>query len=461
MANPRTLIFLIPALFSLYFVIRGNPEKAFLRLYLPALLGLPYYFACVLPHLPAISVSEAVLIPIVIGSLILYSSRWTFSRLDIWVALYMLSFAASEILRETRINDGYFNVFTATLTILFPYIVGRLLIEPNFRLPAVKMFVVVILVVGLAGLYELRMGLNPYTLLQSYLIGSSDGPWSLQFRNGRARIATSFSDAELAGIAFTITLALNWWLVEIGKLNRFHPDKLGAKFSWLERRHIPGLILIAMILLTQSRGPMLGAILAFAIIQIPRFKNVRRATIVMACLFAVGAAALYTYFNHYAASAINNTTASEQAQSASYRRLLLDNYAPIAEEGGWLGWGVNSRPIVAGQRSIDNEFLLLHVTQGRLGLILFILIVIESTWHLIRLTWQFKAREDLYFAFCLLAAMAALWATITTVYLGEQLPQIAFLLAGWSQSIKERPTAQLSTSTLDRHQKFSFKRIFT
>ncbi|HVW77574.1 MAG TPA: O-antigen ligase family protein [Alloacidobacterium sp.] len=461
MANPRTLIFFIPALFSLYFVIRGNPEKAFLRVYLPALLGLPYYFACALPHMPAISISEAAVIPIVVGSLLLYSSRWTFSRLDIWVVLYLLSFAASEVLRETRVTDGYFNIFTATVSILFPYMVGKLLIEPHLRLPAVKMFVVVILVVGAAGLYELRMGLNPFTLLQRYLVGYSNGPWSLQFRNGRARVAVSFSDAELAGIAFTITLALNWWLFEIGKLHRFHADKLGAKFSWLERRHIPGLILIALILLTQSRGPMLGAILAFVIIQIPRFKNVRRAMMVTACLLAVGAAALYTYFDHYTASAINNTTASEQAQSASYRRLLLDNYAPIAEEGGWLGWGINSRPIVAGQRSIDNEFLLLHVTQGRLGLILFALIVIETLWHLLRLTWQFKAREDLYFAFCMLAAMAALWATITTVYLGEQLPQVAFLLAGWGQALKEQSGTQIQAVTSDKHPRFSFKRIFT
>jgi hypothetical protein len=204
---------------------------------------------------------------------------------------------------------------------------------------------------------------------------------------------------------------------------------------------------------------LLGAALAFAIIQIPKFKNTRRASIVMAVLLVLGGLAVYSYLDRYTASS-NDGAASEQQASAAYRRLLLENYKPIVEEGGWLGWSTISRPQVRGQESVDNEFLLVQLIQGRLGLILFVLIGADTVWRLIQSTWRFRRREDLYFAFSLLAAMGALWFTITTVYLGEQLPQIAFLLIGWSQSLHETQDGRAEHLSAPEIARFNFKRVF-
>ena len=58
-------------------------------------------------------------------------------------------------------------------------------------------------------------------------------------------------------------------------------------------------------------------------------------------------------------------------------------YASIAEKGGWTGYGVLGIPHVGGMNSIDNHYLLVHLAWGRLGYILFVLIV----WENIRALW--------------------------------------------------------------------------
>lgn len=457
MNNPISLILLFPAFIALYYVIRGQVDKAFLLVYLPVLIVLPNYYSTRVPHAPPITTAEAAIVPIAFAVLFRSISGWRPSRVDLWVFLFMCSLTASEVLNERVLNDGIFTTISNILDFLLPYIVGRLLIEPNLRLPTAKKFVVMILLMAPISLYELRLGSNPYSMLASIL--HLDQMWTLQMRGGRARVAVSFSDAELAGIAFTIVLALNWWLTEVRKLDRGRIDRLGKWFSKLQAKHIPGLVLFALLLLTQSRGPWLGAMLAFAVLVIPRFKNTKVASIVVAILLIAGGFAVFSYLDRYT-SQPDNGTASEQQASAAYRRLLLENYKPLVEQGGWLGWGFVSRPKIHGQESIDNQFLLMQLQYGRLGLILFVLIGVDTCWRLIKFTWVFKRREDLCFAFCLLAAMVAVWSTIASVFLGEQLPQITFLLIGWSQSLREGSSGYNEALMEPATAKFSFKRVF-
>jgi hypothetical protein len=110
-------------------------------------------------------------------------------------------------------------------------------------------------------------------------------------------------------------------------------------------------------------------------------------------------------------------------------------YQPIVKEGGFLGWGILSRPVLPGMFSVDNEFLLVHLAYGNSGYILFLLIAAETFRRLIARSWKLQDPGDQAFATSLLAAMAVFWISISTVYMGEQMPQIAFLLVGWSQSV--------------------------
>ena len=114
---------------------------------------------------------------------------------------------------------------------------------------------------------------------------------------------------------------------------------------------------------------------------------------------------------------------------------MNEAYAPVAEKGGWLGWGGTGVPVVGGMKSIDNEFLRVHLVQGELGYIVFVLICAESIRTAIAQFWRFRALEDRVFACSMLAVFTILWITLYTVFMGAQLPQFAFLLIGWGQSI--------------------------
>jgi hypothetical protein len=74
--------------------------------------------------------------------------------------------------------------------------------------------------------------------------------------------------------------------------------------------------------------------------------------------------------------------------------------------------------------------------------------------------WSFQALEDRAFAGSMLAALACLWIALYTVYMGEQLPQFAFLLIGWGQSIVRERTSTAPVAAAEANPKFIFRRVF-
>jgi hypothetical protein len=167
------------------------------------------------------------------------------------------------------------------------------------------------------------------------------------------------------------------------------------------------------------------------------------------------------YFASYT-NVTDTTTITEQQGSALYRRAMNELYAPIAEAGGWTGYGV-MYPRIAGMRSIDNNYLFYHLTYGLLGYVLFVLIAWENIRVLLVRSWKFEAAQDRAFAFSMLAAMTVLWLTLLTVFLGSQLPQLSFLLIGWIQSMVPGKAATTSSAQIaeNRNEKFALRRVFS
>ena len=62
---------------------------------------------------------------------------------------------------------------------------------------------------------------------------------------------------------------------------------------------MPGLLLLLSVLLTQSRGPLIGLAAGYLILQIPRFKHTRIMTIVVAVLLVAGYLAASAHFASY------------------------------------------------------------------------------------------------------------------------------------------------------------------
>jgi hypothetical protein len=136
------IIFLIPFFLSLFYLIKGRFDLAFLNVYLPCLFLLPSYYSIRLPHLPPQSPAEWALFPLGIA-LLIARGRWPpLRRMDLWVVLFMVSLGASELLRENSPKDGLALFANTFLQMFFAYLVGRCLIEPDLRVPTVKRIVI-------------------------------------------------------------------------------------------------------------------------------------------------------------------------------------------------------------------------------------------------------------------------------------------------------------------------------
>jgi len=337
---------------------------------------------------------------------------------------------------------------------------GRTLIEPDLRLATVQRFVTLVLLNGPIGLYEWRMGQSPYGVFGQRVLGITTIFENVQIRNGHGRMGSVFCGAEPGGIAFAMTFCLNAWLAYLRRVQApVDPGERSTKFEKLIQTpilsslkyHVPGLLLLLYLWLTQSRGPQLALVAGCLILQIPRFKSTRIGTILVAVLLVGGYWAASTYFASY--KTFDQTALTEQQGSALYRLELNRVYPPIAEKGGWTGWSMGGFPHLEGLDSIDNHYLLIHLAWGRLGYIFFLLIAWDNIRVLVMRSWQLEALEDRAFIFSMLAAMAVLWFTLLTVFLAGQLPQISFLLIGWIQSVRQPPRV--------RGVSFSFQRVLT
>jgi O-Antigen ligase len=453
-----SILFLLPAFISLYFVIRRRIEAAFLSVYLPCLLLLPNGYALRLPHIPPISAAQGALVPLGIVALGRLVRKGLPSIMDVLVFLFIASMTASEVLREQVMTDGIFSAATSFVEVFLAYAVGRMMIEPNLRFATVKRFVVLILLLGPFGLYEWRIMQNLFGVIGQRVFALANVTSDVQIRSGHGRMAVSFGDSELAGIVVAMTAALNAWLVHLVRWRS--RVNFGTLFTKLEKFRIPVLLLLLYAFLTQSRGPQGGLVVALIIVQIPRFKNKKLAGAIIGILLAVAAVGAYGYLERYTNVTDPGAQLSEQQGSAMYRREMNELYKPLVAEGGLLGWGVLSHPVLPGKFSIDNEFLFVHLCYGDAGYVLLILIAGESIRRLISFSWKLKAQEDQALAISLLAALVALWISLLTVYMGDQLPQIAFLLIGWSQAIVPGSNQLVLKEESVGVTKFEFKRVF-
>jgi len=451
------LVLFVPGLISIFLVMRGRLETAFLNVYLPTLLLLPNSYEVRIPHLPPTTTAELALLPIGIAATFRLIRSGSIVLMDVLVLSYLVSIGVTELLYEQVTNNGIFWTADFFFSVVMAYAVGRMVIEPNLRLATVRRIVILILLLGPLGLYEWRFGQNLYGVVGERILRLDQVQSTVQLRGGRGRMGGAFTDAEIGGIAFGMTAALNAWLYYRDKMRAAvnRPDLL----TKLQKYHVPGIFLLLYLWLTQSRGPQGATAAAYLVLQIPKFKNTKLMTGVVAVVLAVGLFAGYIYINRSVAGVNPSTGMTEQQGSTLYRVYMNQLYTPVAQAGGWLGWGLAGVPKLAGLVSIDNEFLRVWLVQGRLGIIILLLIVAETVRTLVMRSLRFQNPEDRAFVFCMMAAMAVLWISLTTVYMGEQLPMYAFLLVGWCQALAPGKASE-ATAVVSESHKFAFRRVF-
>ena len=279
---------------------------------------------------------------------------------------------------------------------VFAYIVGRRLIEPGLRLATIQRIVLLFVILTPFVLYEWRMTSNPWMNIGTRFF-HLDIPVGFSSRNGHVRVQASFSHAILAAMIFCIVFMLSCYLANVYKYDKSRLDSIICK---LERFHLPEAFLLVCLWFTQSRGPQISAVVSYSVLQIPKFRHLKLAALLIALVLAIGGSAMFSYYDAYT-SAANNGTLSEAQTSAIYRRDLLKNYEPLVEQGGWLGWGSMGFPEAGGQRSIDNAYLIIELAQGKFGFYSFILIMLECLGTTAYNAFTFQSRDSRFLAFVL------------------------------------------------------------
>ena len=231
--------------------------------------------------------------------------------MDILVVLFAASVGLSEILHAPILNDGIFSAIDAFVSMVLAYMVGRKLIEPDLRFATVRRFVILVLLDVLPGLYEWRMGQSLYGISgkEFWASPSSKACSSGMGMEEWARFSAAANPGESL---FAMTFCLNAWLVYLRRVKA--PVDLGKTLTKLEKYHVPGLLLLLYVWLTQARGPLIALAAGYLILQIPRFKNTKMMTFVVAVLLVGGYLAMSAYFASY--TNVAGMPSSEQQGSA-------------------------------------------------------------------------------------------------------------------------------------------------
>lgn len=456
------LIVLFPAVLCWAAMAWGSMRKAVLNVYIPCLLLLPDYYIIRLPHLPAITFADAAILPIGFALLLTEIRRWRFAWIDLWVFLYAFSVVPSQGLSTELANGNWVDFFTADLTFyrtlsmhladsgmmffarlveqVLPYMVGKLLIERAegealpIRRALVARISIALAVVGYISIGDFLRGGSTWQKIGGRIFPGQFVDWPSQMRWGFGRIAGPYGHAILAGMIFLVGMVLCLWLRHADPA--WGRSRIVASLP-VNGRNLAIFGIVLGLIMTQSRGPWLGMMLALGFALLTRVLSTGKAVAVFLVLVTCASLVLYRVGNKYTSVEMEQAGSDEQ-RTAVYRRELIVHYAPIVAERKIFGWGITTYPVVPGQRSIDNQYLLLAVTQGFFGLGMFLLIAAGNSLRLLVLINQPLADEDRLFAFALLAILIGLLTTLSTVFLGEQVVSVYFLLTGWIQGLNPR-----------------------
>ncbi len=426
------IVALIPGVIAAWVAFRASAQRALLDVYLPVLALLPEYYRWIAPGLPDPTFSMAAILPIGVAWALRRPREWRFSLTDGLVFGYAFCVAFSELL-----NEGYENaqnlVFEVLCYVLLPYGLAKAVIEPGgLRIAFARRLVWLLFLVSVVSVYEFRMAATPWRIVFDPLFpGFADG-WVTTFRWGFARVAGPYGHAILAGVILVIGFRLQRWLEGVGAWEpRF---RRGHLFGRVSKAQVITLGLLGGVLMTMVRGPWIGAALAAFVSSIGNRRDKWRAVgLTAAAAVLIGIPVALQAWAYVSVGRINAVSVSQE--SAAYRKELIDKYVDIALARSVWGWGRNSWPRVESMPSIDNHFLLLALMHGVLALG-FLLAIFG--WMMMRL-FLAGMREPpaavagASFPFAMLGIFVAVFFSIATVYMGQQVVPLFFLITGWSE----------------------------
>lgn len=376
----RNLILLmIPFIFTIYLYLKSGAEAAIEKSVIPFMILVPFSFKVFLsPYIPDLSFYSCAIIPLLIISLVIYKIKIDISIMDILVLLYVL--VCSYVgLESTDNRFGFIILSKEAIETLIPYFIVRCFIEKERTLRFLTILSIFISITAFLAPIEFFFNRNIAHIYQ--LIWGGNGLWAPFIRYGFYRVHSTYGHPIHAGVLFSISIIISLMLYNIMKFDN------RKKYILLI-----GINILAMIM-TISRASYIVIIPTIFLFYYSIVKNKKiyaiSYIIILILSFSIG----NNLYNDYL-EVKPGEIPTEAKQSAYYRKLLVENYIELAKEKLQYGYGARI-PVLDGQFSIDNYYLLLVLRFGVIPLILFILMHLIVIIKSIILTKNYTKRENM------------------------------------------------------------------
>jgi len=416
------LIILLAALAALAWAILRSPAASFVQVYVPVLLLAPMTYQLKLRQLPELTFDRAAVLGVTVMALLVEPLQWKVTVLDPLILLFVAGTVTSEFL-----NNGWTPaqslLFYMICTVVLPYILAKHFLADRARAASFgRVLVLTLAAVALVSVVEFRLGINIFRHGWGLLFpGQADPFIFVQYRWGYGRVAGPFEHAIFCGMAMGTGLVLQIWLrdVEAWKSTIFR------NITWI----LTG-ALAAGLLMTISRGPWLATAIGLAIASIPRImSDWKRGLQWMLLLTLLGALVYAAGLARYTDPGQPQSALAEDQISVAYRAELYDHYRPLLEAKPWVGYGTITWPKAHGMRSVDNAYLQLALSYGLAGLAPFVVLLLLGGCRLLAAA---LAGRPLLWA--LLGVEALFVVNMFSVFLGNQLWPLLFVVFGWSEA---------------------------
>ena len=449
-----------------------SPSKAFVNIYLPSLLLVPWFVilsGCC--RLPQFSASEAAIIAIFIIYAFLHGTKWRFSLTDMLLLCFFCCSTFSTYRHEHDFSVNNYITRTIVREIL-PYLMAKALIEPEKtgdifikKLTQISFFTAAIAIpdyflTKVGSPRSMTMNLfAPWVLFQptgvlvhSIAFGPRIPRETMMWRWGFKRVASFTEHPTDFGMILSIACIF------------YQGSKKNGFWHWKNYQKLVYFIFLAVIFMTTARGTWLGLIGGILILVIGRSqKRLKRTLWIAAFLIPLiaGGVAHYATMNRKIGYGI-----SAAEETGQWRIGMIKAYTPVAIHGGAWGSGDSSWVPFKDYQNINLQYLFIWVRFGWLGLFSWLAIY---TWVGVRLlirAVQTKDPKESRFAFMLLAVESGILATFMTTNMKHN--QVLALLAmtiGWAEGFLLKPqeakTVETDSLRMPTAKPFHFKKLLT
>lgn len=447
----------LPGLIALIVCIKRGPERAFLNVYLPALLLVPD--ACRTSISGQTNFAESAIIPIAIFYFWNHRRRWEWNLSDLLVITFVSLVTISQYM-NTDIAVAKNLAVHLIVAGLLPYVVAKgLTAREEMCVEVAKRIVILAVAVAIASVYEFRMTANLFRMVMSPfypILSVSEIP---AFRYGFVRVVGPWNHPILAGIIFAVAYRIARWL------DWTHAWPGNVPFLPISKVRFCEVALLAGGAMTISRGPWIGAAVAVVIVTLLRVRHRSYVTAFSAAAIFILIVPAYSSFDTYINTG-RDQIQDESQDSVAYRREMIQEYIIIAEERPAWGWGVSGDgealyPIIDGMESIDNHYLLLALTYGVYALAAMVLILLWIPLRLFAFVLRHPRDEPMtVLAVTLIGVFVIFIVSISTSWLGAQTQPLLFLSAGWSEALLLTPLLMRARVTSPvRRVSYGFERV--